>query len=76
MAKAPTTERPKTLDTLVALVDLAIPHRFHDRNPSLSSIARLTNAASRVLRFQDVDERIDTENKATLLIARKLQLVS
>jgi hypothetical protein len=76
MAKAPTTERPKTLDTLVALVDLAIPHRFHDRNPSLSDIARLTNATSRVLRFSNVDERIETENRATLLIAKKLQLIA
>jgi hypothetical protein len=76
MAKTPATERPKALDTLVAIVDLVIPHRYPDRDPSLADVARLTSAASRVLRFSNLDERIETENKATLLIAKKLQLVS
>jgi hypothetical protein len=76
MAKAPVTERPKALDTLVAIVDLVIPHRYPDRDPSLSDIARLTSTASRVLRFSNLDERIETENRATLLLAKKLQLVS
>jgi hypothetical protein len=76
MAKAPATERPKNIDTLIAVLDLVIPCRYPDRDPSLSDIARLTSAASRVLRFSNLDERIETENRATLLIAKKLQLVS
>jgi len=75
MAK-PTSDRPKALDTLIAVLDLVIPHRYPDREPSLADIARLTSTASRVLRFSNLDERIETENRATLLIAKKLQLVS
>jgi len=76
MAKAPVDQRPKALDTLVQIVELVIPLRYTDRDPSLSDIARLTSAASRVLRFGNLDERIETENRATLLLAKKLQLVS
>jgi hypothetical protein len=76
MAKPTAPERPKALDTLVAIIDLVIPHRYPDRDPSLADVARLTSAASRVLRFHDLDERIETENRATLQIAKKLQLVS
>jgi hypothetical protein len=75
MAKA-TDNRPKALDTLVALIELIIPHRYHDRDPSLSDIARLVSNASRVLRFSNIDERIETENRATLLLAKKLALIS
>jgi hypothetical protein len=76
MAKPSTTEKPKAVDTLVAIVEMVIPHRFADRQPSLGDVARLTNTASRTLRFQDVDERISVENAVTLAVARKLQLVS
>jgi hypothetical protein len=76
MAKPPAIERPKALDTLVAIIDLVIPHRYPDRDPSLSDIARLTSTASRVLRFSNLDERIETENRAVLQVAKKLQLVS
>jgi hypothetical protein len=77
MAKATVTEQqPKAVDTLVAIVDLVIPYRYPDRNPSLSDIARLASAASRVLRFSDLDERIETENRAVLAIAKRRQLVN
>ena len=76
MAKTPATERPKALDVLVAIIELVIPHRYPDRDPSLSDIARLASAASRVLRFSNLDERIEVENRATLLLAKKLSLVS
>ena len=76
MAKPTATERPKALDTLVAMLELVIPYRYPERDPSLSDIARLTSSASRVLRFSNLDERIETENRATLLLAKKLQPVS
>jgi hypothetical protein len=69
-------ERSKALDTLVAILDVTIPYRYPDRNPSLADIARLASAASRVLRFSDLDERIETENRAVLALAKKRQLVS
>ena len=76
MAKATVTEQqPKAVDTLVAVLDLVIPHRYPDRNPSLSDIARLASVASRVLRFSDLDERIETENRAVLALAKKRELI-
>ena len=75
MAKPTATERPKAFDTLVAIVDLVIPLRHPDRDPSLSDIARLTSTASGVLRFGNLDERIETENRAVLQVAKKMQLV-
>ena len=76
MTKPTATERPKALDVLVAIIELVIPHRYPDRDPSLSDIARLASAASRVLRFSNLYERIEVENRATLLLAKKLSLVS
>jgi hypothetical protein len=59
-------DQPKTLDALVAISDLAIGHRFQDRIPRLSDVARIVALASRVLRFGDIDERISAENAAVL----------
>ena len=64
------------LETMVGVLELVIPHRYPDRDPSLSGIARLASSASRVLRFEDIDERIETENRAVLQIAKRRQLVS
>jgi hypothetical protein len=68
-------ERPKAVDCLVGIVEQAIAYRFVDRTPTLSDLARLTNTASRLLRFTDVDERIETENAATLALVKKRGLV-
>jgi hypothetical protein len=77
MAKTTTTaERPKALDTLIGIVDLATTFRFVDRTPTLSDLACLTATASRCLRYDDIDERISTENAAVLALAKKRQLVS
>ena len=76
MAKAPVTEqRPTAVDVLTNIIEVAIPYRYPDRNPSLSDIARLASAASRVLRFSDLDERIETENRAVLALAKKSELI-
>jgi hypothetical protein len=70
------TEQPTALDTLVGIVDLAVPCRWPDRTPTLGDLARLTGTASRCLRFDNVDERISTENAAVLAVAKKLALIS
>ena len=41
-------EQPKALAILVSIVDLAITFRFPERAPSLSDVARLVGASSRV----------------------------
>ena len=43
--------------------------------PTLASVARLMNRASSLLRIGDLDERISIENQATLMLAKKLNLV-
>jgi hypothetical protein len=74
--KTASTEQPKALDTLVGIVDLALPCRWPNRTPTLADLARLTGTASRCLRFENVDERISTENQAVLTVAKKLALIS
>jgi hypothetical protein len=71
-----TFEQPKPLDALIGIVDLAIPVRFPGRIPTLSDLARLVSAASRVLHVRDLDERISTENAAVMTLAKKRGLVS
>jgi hypothetical protein len=41
-----------------------------------TDMARTASTASRLLRFSNLDERIETENLAVLALARKRQLVS
>jgi hypothetical protein len=74
--KAPTAERPKALETLVGVTELALAYRYPERAPNISDMARTVSTASRPLRFSNLDERIETENLAVLALARKRQLVS
>jgi len=43
--KTTATDRPKALDTLLAIVDLVIPHRFPERTPTLISVENATTLA-------------------------------
>lgn len=70
------TEQPKALATLVSIVDLAITFRFPEKTPSLSDVARLVGASSRVLHIRDLDERISVENACGMEIAKKRSLVN
>jgi hypothetical protein len=78
MAKpsATTTERPKAVDTLMEITERAVAFRFVERTPTLSDVARVVSTASRLLRFTDLDERIEVENATVLALAKKRQLVS
>jgi hypothetical protein len=71
-----TNERPKAVDTIIAITEQAIAFRFTERTPTLSDVARVVSTASRLLRFADLDERIEVENAAVLQLAKKRQLVS
>jgi hypothetical protein len=65
MPKVPTTtERPKALDTMVAITEMVLAFRMHDRTPNLVDIGRAV-----------IDERISCENAAVMTIAKKRQLV-
>lgn len=79
MPKAPvqTTqpERPKAIDVLVGLTEIALEYRYADRTPTISDMARTVAVASRLLRFSSLDEKIEVENLAVLALAKKRQLV-
>lgn len=77
MAKATaTTERPRALDVLTSVSQAAIDFRFGDKSPKLSDMARIVSVASRLFRFSNLDERIETENAALLQIAKERKLVN
>jgi hypothetical protein len=76
MAKPTVSERPKSVETLISIVEQAIAYRFTERTPTLSDVARVVSTASRLLRFSNLDERIEVENAAVLALAKKRQLVS
>ena len=73
---AKAADQAKTLDTLVTISDLAIDHRFGERKPRLSDVARVVAFASRVLHIRDLDERIATENACVLALGKKRGLLS
>jgi hypothetical protein len=71
------TEQPtKAVDALTAIVDVAIAFRFAERVPTLSDLARVVAASSRVLHIRDLDERISVENAAVMTLAKKRGMVS
>ena len=70
------TERPKAADALVGITEQAITFRYPERTPSLSDVVRVVSTASRLLRYENQDERIEVENAAVLALAKKRQLVS
>ena len=76
-AKPTTTdERPKALDVLVGVSEIALAYRYPEKAPTISDMARVVSTASRLLRFSNLDEKIEVENQVVLALARKRQLVS
>jgi hypothetical protein len=66
-----TEAQPSALDVLINITDQALAFRFGDKTPSLGAIVRMVSTASRTLHIRNLDERIETENSATLALARK-----
>ena len=75
-ANAAPAERPRALDVLTGITDIVLEFRFVGRTATLSDMARVVSTASRLLKFSNLDERIETENQAVLMLARKRQLIS
>jgi hypothetical protein len=70
-------ERPKAVEALAAITEIALQFRTGpDQAPTLNEIARITGQASRLLRIQDIDEKISVENAATVQLAKKHSLMS
>jgi hypothetical protein len=81
MAKASTQsptqpERPRAIDVLVGVAEIALEYRYSEKAPTISDMARTVSIASRLVRFSNLDEHIQTENLAVLALARKRQVVS
>jgi hypothetical protein len=76
MARPAATERPRTVDALMDITERALAFRYVDREPTLSDMVRVVSAASRLLRFSNLAERIEVENAAVPELAKKRQLVS
>jgi hypothetical protein len=78
MAKTPTTTepRPKAVDVLVNVSELALTYKFPDRVATISEMSRTVSTASRLLRFSNLDKKIETENQVVLTLAKKRQLIS
>ena len=71
-----TTDRPKAVDVLTGITEQALAYRFADHTPTLADIVRVVGAASRVLRYDDVDERISVENACVMSVAKRRNLIS
>jgi hypothetical protein len=69
------SDRPKAVDTLVNIAEIVLQHRGEDK-PRLTTVARVTNRASGLLHYDSLDERLETENAATIQIAKKHGLMS
>jgi hypothetical protein len=66
---------PKATDTLIAVAEAVLAYRAEKR-VTLALLSRLMNRASGMLRFDDLDQRLEVENAATIAMAKKLGLVS
>jgi hypothetical protein len=53
-----------------------VAYRFPDRTPSVSEVARLAATASRLMRFSNIDERIEYENRCVLEFTQRKATVS
>ena len=73
----PTTTKPNPngAESLVGIAKIVLDYRG-TKKPNLAEIGRLIGRASSLLKITDMDERFEIENKATLLLAKDLGLVS
>jgi hypothetical protein len=74
-ANATNSEKPKAVDTLIEIAELVLKYRA-DAKLRLAVVARVINRASGLLRYDNIDERLEVENGATVQLAKKLGLVS
>ena len=66
--------RPSTSSSTSS--ELALTYKFPDRVATISEMSRTVSTASRLLRFSNLDEKIETENQVALTLAKKRQLIS
>ncbi len=82
MSKTPAKNEPQSdngpkaaVEALCDIVERALAFR-NDSRPTLTTVAKLANRGSGLLKLADVDLKISVENVATVALAKKLNLVS
>jgi hypothetical protein len=70
----PDTAEPKAVDVLAGVTEMVLGYRGD--KPTIAAIARVTNRASHLLRIGDLDERLEIENGATVMLAKKHGLMA
>ena len=73
-AKPDTTTKPKAVEVLDGVTEMVLGYRGD--KPTIAAIARVTNRASHLLRIGDLDERLEIENGATVMLAKKHGLMA
>jgi hypothetical protein len=62
-------------ESLVGIAKIVLDYRGVTK-PNLAEIGRIIGRASSLLKIADLDEKFETENRATVLLAKDLGLVS
>jgi hypothetical protein len=71
----PTIQPKYGAESLVGIAKIVLDYRGATK-PNLAEIGRIVGRASSLLRISDLDERFETENRATVLLAKELGLVT
>ena len=72
----PTTKpNPNGADALVGIAKIVLDYRG-TKKPNFAELGRIVGRASSLLKITDPEARSEIENKATLLLAKDLGLVS
>jgi hypothetical protein len=76
MSKSPTKPEHanKSVELLANIAESVLRFRS-EHDPTLGEAARVVGQASRLLRIKDLDERIETENRATFALMKKFNIV-
>jgi hypothetical protein len=69
--KTEPASKPKAADTLITVAEAVLAYR-NEKRVTLALLSRIMNRASGMLRINDIDERMELENAATLTLAKKL----
>jgi hypothetical protein len=72
---AATKPNPNGAESLVGIAKIVLDYRG-TKKPNLAEIGRIIGRASGLLKITDLDEKFEIENKATVLLAKELGLVS
>jgi hypothetical protein len=75
--KEPTTTTKPNFgaESLVGIAKIVLDYRGTTK-PNLAEIGRIVGRASSLLKIADLDEKFEMENRATVLLAKELGLVT